>query len=66
MKLTAGEVFEAAAVVVTVPLGCLKAKDVKFDPPLPLWKAQAIDSLGFGDLNKVSNTHCVRCMDFWL
>ncbi len=45
--------FKGAAVIVTVPLGCLKAGDVTFDPPLPPWKAEAVTKLGFGDLNKV-------------
>ncbi|EIE23206.1 amine oxidase, partial [Coccomyxa subellipsoidea C-169] len=50
---SAGEVFKGAAVIVTVPLGCLKAGDVTFDPSLPPWKAEAVTKLGFGDLNKV-------------
>lgn len=35
---------------------------VRFDPPLPDWKQQAIERLGFGNLNKV-----VLCFDrsFW-
>lgn len=35
---------------------------VRFDPPLPEWKQQAIERLGFGNLNKV-----VLCFDrsFW-
>lgn len=49
----AGEEFEGAAVIVTVPLGCLKAEDITFQPPLPQWKSEAIDKLGFGNLNKV-------------
>ena len=49
----AGEVFDGAAVIVTVPLGCLKAGTIAFDPPLPDWKASAIAKLGFGNLNKV-------------
>lgn len=49
----AGEEFEGAAVIITVPLGCLKTGDITFDPPLPPWKAAAVANLGFGDLNKV-------------
>lgn len=26
---------------------------INFEPPLPSWKQEAIDRLGFGDLNKV-------------
>lgn len=39
--------------VVTVPLGCLKAGDVRFQPPLPPDKLKAIKDLGYGLLNKV-------------
>lgn len=49
----AGEAFDCAATIVTVPLGCLKAGSITFDPPLPDWKASAIAKLGFGNLNKV-------------
>lgn len=41
------------AVVVTLPLGVLAAKDVVFDPPLPARKAEAVERLGFGLLDKV-------------
>ena len=46
-------VFKADAVVVTVPLGVLKSGTVTFHPALPEWKQQAINSLGYGLLNKV-------------
>ena len=45
--------YSADAVVVTLPLGILKRGDVEFKPPLPAWKQNAIDSIGFGLLNKV-------------
>ena len=45
--------FEADAVVVTLPLGVLKADAVTFDPPLPERKRQAIARLGMGSLTKV-------------
>ncbi|KAL3151309.1 hypothetical protein ABBQ38_013146 [Trebouxia sp. C0009 RCD-2024] len=48
-----GQEYEGAAVIVTVPLGCLKAGDIAFQPPLPPWKTEAIEKLGFGNLNKV-------------
>jgi len=48
-----GQSIAGASVVVTVPLGCLKAGDVKFDPPLRETKTTAIERLGFGNLNKV-------------
>ncbi|MGQ9407519.1 flavin monoamine oxidase family protein [Mycolicibacterium gilvum] len=50
---TAREVFEADRVIVTVPLGVLKAGVITFDPPLPDAKRDAIRRLGFGLLNKV-------------
>ena len=51
----AGEELRGDAVIVTVPLGVLKAGGVTFDPALPDWKADAVSRLGFGDLNKVSS-----------
>ncbi|XP_043481317.1 lysine-specific histone demethylase 1A [Leptopilina heterotoma] len=59
-------VYKADAVLVTLPLGVLKAQAapsaVSFNPPLPDWKTQAIQRLGFGNLNKV-----VLCFEriFW-
>ncbi|EIE24819.1 hypothetical protein COCSUDRAFT_36098 [Coccomyxa subellipsoidea C-169] len=41
------------AVLVTVPLGVLKAGSIKFDPPLPQRKLDSIQRMGFGVLNKV-------------
>ncbi|EDV96595.1 possible lysine-specific histone demethylase 1 [Drosophila grimshawi] len=64
--------YKADLAVCTLTLGVLKvavaqdesqhANTVKFDPPLPDWKQQAIRRLGFGNLNKV-----VLCFDriFW-
>jgi monoamine oxidase len=43
----------ADRVIVTVPLGVLKAGTIAFDPPLPDAKRSAIEALGFGLLNKV-------------
>ncbi|KAF7990616.1 hypothetical protein HCN44_000421 [Aphidius gifuensis] len=56
----------ADAVLVTLPLGVLKDSikhvGVEFKPSLPMWKKLAINSLGFGNLNKV-----VLCFEriFW-
>jgi monoamine oxidase len=47
------EVFEAQTVIVTLPLGVLKAGSVDFDPPLPERKQKAIRRLGMGALTKV-------------
>lgn len=44
--------FTADRVLVTLPLGVLKAGDVAFHPALPDGKKQAIERLGMGVLNK--------------
>lgn len=44
--------IEGDRVVVTLPLGVLKARSVTFAPSLPAWKRRAIDRLGMGVLNK--------------
>ncbi len=46
-------IYEADACVVTIPMGVLKNKDVGFEPSLPEWKQKAIDTIGYGILNKV-------------
>jgi len=43
-----GELLEADAVVVTVPLGILKAGRIRFEPELPAPKRAAIERIGFG------------------
>lgn len=48
-----GEVFEADRIVVTTPLGVLKSGSITFQPPLPDWKQEVIERMGFGLLNKV-------------
>ena len=48
-----GYSVEADYVVSTIPLGVLKHGNVSFEPPLPPWKSDVIDRLGFGVLNKV-------------
>lgn len=53
IECTNGEVIEADRVILTSPLGVLKAKTIGFNPPLPDWKLGAIDRMGFGLLNKV-------------
>ncbi len=48
------ESLAAAAVIVTLPLGVLKAGSVRFTPALPEQKLASIDRLGFGLSNKVA------------
>ena len=48
-----GEIYQADFVLVTVPLGVLKSKQIKFIPQLPRWKLNAIDRIGFGIYEKV-------------
>jgi monoamine oxidase len=50
---TADETFEGEMALCTVPLGVLKRNMVHFEPPLPKYKLDAIQRLGFGLLNKV-------------
>lgn len=50
---TSQTVIEADAVVVTVPLGVLKAGSIAFTPPLDSEHQGAIDRLGMGLLDKV-------------
>ncbi|MFC4139023.1 MULTISPECIES: FAD-dependent oxidoreductase [unclassified Microbacterium] len=45
--------FDAASVVVTAPLGVLKAGVIAFDPPLPEQVAEPLDRLGMGVFNKI-------------
>ena len=50
---TESESFEAASVVVTLPLGVLQSNTVKFSPELPYSQQVAVDGLGMGLMNKV-------------
>lgn len=51
---TSGGDLPADAVVVTLPVGVLQEGGPTFDPPLPADKAEAIDRLGMGVLDKVA------------
>ena len=62
-----GDGLLADAVLLTVPLGVLKAGAIKFAPPLPSWKREAVGRLGFGPIEKVARllpaptlTRCLR------
>jgi len=50
---TSAGVFEADQAIVTFPLGVLKKGSVRFEPPLPKSKQDAINRLGMGLLDKV-------------
>ena len=52
LRTGAGPTFEAAAAIVTVPLGVLKSGSPVFQPALPHRKRRAIERLGMGVLNK--------------
>lgn len=52
VELTSGERLQAGRVIVTVPLGVLKAGSIRFTPALSAGKQAAIDRLGMGLLNK--------------
>lgn len=49
-----GEVFEGSHVVVTVPVGVLRAGTITFDPPLSADRVAALDRLDTGNLEKVA------------
>ena len=53
VDLAGGASLPAERVIVTVPLGVLKAGGIAFDPPLPPATSQAIARLGMGLLDKV-------------
>ena len=46
--------IRARKVIVTVPVGVLKAGDIRFTPGLPLDQARALDGLRMGALSKVA------------
>ena len=45
--------LQGSHVIVTVPLGVLKAQTIAFNPPLPAWKMTAIENMGMGVVEKV-------------
>lgn len=46
--------FESSFVICTVPLGVLKASDVRFDPPLPKAHRNGIEKIGMGNVTKLA------------
>jgi len=53
VKTTDNRSYQSQFVLLTVPLGCLKRKSIEFHPPLPQWKENAIETMGFGLLDKI-------------
>ncbi|CAF4288739.1 unnamed protein product [Rotaria sp. Silwood2] len=53
VQTTNGNIYRAKYVLLTVSLGVLKGRQIEFNPPLPQWKLNAIDRLGYGLLDKV-------------
>lgn len=51
--VAAGQTYAADRVIVTLPLGVLKAGRVRFSPELPSWKREAIERLAMGVVNKI-------------
>ncbi|MGE4220191.1 MAG: flavin monoamine oxidase family protein, partial [Alphaproteobacteria bacterium] len=51
---TARGTLETHAAIVTVSTGVLAADAIRFDPPLPDWKRDAVDGLPLGAANKVA------------
>ena len=45
--------FEADVVIITIPVGALKAGRIMFDPPLPRHVLGALDRIGAGVVTKV-------------
>ena len=52
--VTAAEVFTGSHVVVTVPVGVLRKGSIRFDPPLPAARTEALQRLDMGNLEKVA------------
>ena len=48
-----GDEHVGDAVIVAVPQGVLKRKQIEFVPALPEWKERAVKGMGFGNLNKL-------------
>lgn len=54
VTMAGGAVESGSHVVVTVPLGVLKGRSVRFTPELPEGRWAAIDRLGFGSFEKIA------------
>ncbi|RPA84597.1 FAD/NAD(P)-binding domain-containing protein [Ascobolus immersus RN42] len=47
------QTYEADAIILTTPLGCLKHKQISFSPPIPSRMAEAIEGMNYGHLEKI-------------
>jgi len=54
--------FEGDAIICTASVGVLKAGYMKFNPPLPPWKMQALDKIEMGNYVKI---FCMFKAKFW-
>ncbi|KAI0087580.1 amine oxidase [Irpex rosettiformis] len=53
VRLTDGQTLSADHVICTFSLGVLQHDDVHFEPPLPMWKREAIYSMTMGVYTKI-------------
>lgn len=53
LRLAQGESLSASRVLVTIPLGVLQQESTLFEPALPVWKTDAIDTIGMGTVDSV-------------
>lgn len=60
----AGDELDFDEVVMTTPLGWLKQNKETFEPPLPERFASAVDSIGYGCLEKASLRFCNHTPEF--
>ena len=60
--VTTRATYRVAAVIVTLPVGVLRAGSVVFEPPLPAAKTAALTQIGFGTFEK---TVLVYDQPFW-
>jgi monoamine oxidase len=54
VKTPSGETYTADKLVITASTGVLASGKIKFDPPLPKWKMDAIEALPMGHMEKVA------------
>ncbi len=65
VSTTDDQSYTAGAVVVTVPLGVLKAGAITFTPDLPSSHSQAVSRMGMGNVNKFLLNWDANSAPFW-